>query len=271
MKKTKKNRWDDVEVPDKRRPIDLPAGHQRDELSRKVSDQLAEEAEELQAETGVMAIDPAKLAPDREIIQVLDSQGVTESQPGYVYNWVRFRSASGIQGLAVDEKLSWKVKINSEIVPVWEVVKGAQFPEAKERLDVNGYRTIGDTILLRARQERYDALMEYFEWQHERRISSEAMSIQQYAEKKIIKIHTFDATKGLDERGKLAAKSATSNMKRNHRMDLSAAEAIINEARRDGKSTTLLEHGLKQMLGMQIAQQYVEKRIREGTLHLTGD
>jgi hypothetical protein len=269
--KKRRNKWDEVETPETRRPRDLPAGHTRDEASRKVKDQLEEEAETLQAETGTMALDLSKLRPDREIIQVLPSQGVSGALDDYEYCWVRFKSDRGPMGLQVDQKLFWQVREGDGTVPVWEVVSGSM-PEAKERRNAEGYRVIGDTLLMRARKDRYAALMLYFEFEHEKRIGNQAKTIQEFADAKAIKIHTFDSSKGFDERGMMAAKSAVANMKRNHRLDLGAANAIIAEAERNGDGNLpLLKHGLKQMLAMQVAQQYVEKRIREGTLILKGD
>jgi hypothetical protein len=273
--KKRTNKWDEVEQPERRRPRDMAAGHERDEVSRKVKDQLEEEIEELEKETQTIPLDLSKLAPDREIIQVLPSQGVNGALVDYEYCWVRFKSDRGPSSLQVDQKLFWQVKEDGSTVPVWEVVKGGptdtRFPEAMERRDVNGYRVIGDTLLMRARKDRYAALQMHFEFEHEKRMGTEAKTIQDFAEQKKIKMFNFDSTKGLDERGMLAAKSAVSNMKRNHRLDLSAAQAIIDDAERNGGNTALLKHGLKQMLAMQVAQDYVAKRIREGTLHFKGD
>lgn len=270
-----KTKWDKVESAkgsELRRPRDLAAGHERDESARRVKDQLDEEAEVLEKETQVFALDPSKIRPDREIIQVLPSQGVSGALPDYNYAWIRFKSDRGPSGLAVDQKLFWQVKDESgDYVPVWEVVSGTM-PEARERRNAEGYRVIGDTLLMRARKDRYEALMLHFEFEHEKRIGTEATTIQEFCEQKDIKLHKFDGKRGLDERGMLAAKSAVSNMKRNFKLDLSAANAIIKEAESKGDAKLpLLRLGLKQMLGMQIAQQYVEKRMREGTLILKGD
>lgn len=270
---SRRNKWDDVEVPEKRRPRDLAAGHTRDEVSRKVKDQLDEEADVLEAKGDVMALDLGKLKPDREIIQVLHHQNVSGAQPGYVYVWVRYKADRGPVGLQVDQKLLYSVKVNGGIEPVWEIVSGSM-PECRERevQSAERYRVIGDTLLMRAKQENYDALMTHFEFEHEKRIGTTAKNIQEFAENKQIKLHTFDSVKGFDERGMMAAKSAVSNMKRNHRLDLGAANAIIAEAEKKGDANLpFLKIGLKQMLGMQVAQQYVEKRIREGTLIMKGD
>ena len=271
------SRWDDIET-ETRRPKDIPAGHKRDEVARRVKDDLEEEAEALQAHHETMVVDPSKFGPDREILQILvDNRGtISGALPDYEYCWVRFKSNLGQAGLQVDQKLTWMVKDpeSGGQVPVWETVQGSM-PECRERKmqSVEGYRVVGDTLLMRARKDRYEALMTYFEFQHERRIGNDAKDIQDFAAKKQLKIHNFDASKTpLDQRGMQAAASAVSNMKKNHALDLSAARAIIAEAEKNGdEKLPLLRTGLKQMLAMQIAQQYVNKRIREGTLIMKGD
>lgn len=277
MRKAKgSTKWDAVEKTEKRRPKDIPAGHERREASKRVKDQLDEEAEVLGDELGTMAIDPSKFAPDREILQILVSergQKISNELEDYEYCWVRYRSDRGPSGKAVDDKLIWEVQDpeGGGTVPVWEIVSGTM-KEAIERRDANGYRVKGDCLLMRARKDRYDALMQYLEFQHEKRIGTEATTIQEFAEQKRLKTYNFDSTKGLDERGILAAKSAVSNMKKNFHLDVSAARAIVREAEAKGDANTpLLKHGLKQLLAMGIAQQYVNQRIKDGTLVMKGD
>lgn len=277
MRKAKgSTKWDAVEKTEKRRPRDIDAGHTRREASKRVQDQLDEEAEVMEKETGVMALDVSKLAPDRDILQILTSnrdRKISNALDDYEYCWVRYRSDRGPSGLQVDQKLTWEVQDpeGGGTVPVWEVVSGTM-KEAWERRDASGYRVIGDCILMRARKDRYNALMQYLEWQHERRIGTEATTIQEFAEQKRLKTYAFDSNKGLDERGVLAAKSAVSNMKKNFQLDLSAARAIIADAEKNADpKLPLLKRGLKDMLGMAIAQQYVNKRIAEGTLEMKGD
>ena len=274
MRKAKRNKWDEVEQPEKRRPKDIVPGHERREAAKKIKDQLEEEAEVLSDELGTMALDPSKLEPDHEILQVLVKQKgtISNADPGYEYCWVRYRSDRGPSGLQVDQKLTWEVPDkDGGTVPVWEVVSGTM-KEAWERRDASGYRVIGDTLLMRARKDRYDALMRYLEWQHERRIGTDAQTIEEFAAQKRLTTYQFDSKKGLDERGILAAKSAVSNMKRNFQLDVSAARAILKDAEAKGEANVpLLKHGLKQLLAMGIAQQYVNQRIKDGTLVMKGD
>ena len=94
-------------------PADLPAGHQRDELNRKITDDLAQAAAEDQAEVGQERIDPSKMRHiDNEIAapweemkkrereagfkllgmspeeQMNSTIGVTNPKPGYLYKWM---------------------------------------------------------------------------------------------------------------------------------------------------------------------------------------
>lgn len=63
-------------MPKGDKPMDLPAGHERDEAKREVADELQEEIETRQARDGIEPIDAAKMAQrDNEILGQLDAAG----------------------------------------------------------------------------------------------------------------------------------------------------------------------------------------------------
>jgi hypothetical protein len=63
-------------MPKGEKPMDLPAGHERDEAERKVADELQEEIETRQARDGIEPLDASKFARrDNEILGQLDSAG----------------------------------------------------------------------------------------------------------------------------------------------------------------------------------------------------
>lgn len=267
----KKRRWSATEEK-RERPIDLPAGHSRDEAMRKAADTLAQEAEALADDIGIGAIDPSKLEEDREIVNMLtDSSHVRGAVEGFVYCWVRFKSASGQNG--VDEKLAWTIGGD----PVWEVVKG-DMPEAKERKNESGYRVMADVLLMRARKDRYDKLQQYLEFQHERRVDSSIKTLRDFADKQHLTLHEFgDGTEGSNdqqrERAQRAREHAFNYAPQNYADDLATGRAILKATARDVKagrtdSDTFFRrrHGLKQMAAQQIAARYIDKAIREGRM-----
>ena len=68
------------------KPMDIPAGHERDEAERRVADELQEEIEKRQARDGIEPIDASKLARrDNEILGQLDAEGfipIQNNEPG---------------------------------------------------------------------------------------------------------------------------------------------------------------------------------------------
>ena len=135
-----------------RAPALPPAGHTRDELLRRRSDDLEAQAAEQFANSG--AIDPAKLKIDREAAYIherTDGYEVKNAVPGYIYCWVR----EDKPGNQVQWARSKRVKMpDGDWAALWEVVQG-DMPECPDERDVRGYRKIIDCILMRARAERY--------------------------------------------------------------------------------------------------------------------
>ena len=128
----------------------------------KAKDDLEREAEERSVDR--IALDPAKLCEDREILGQLNSLEVSNANPNYVYCWVRKTATSDVQ---VQQKLSLSIRTAVGTMPCWEVVHGTM-PEAMERKNALGERQIGDTILLRCRKDVYIRLMDYQEEKNRR-------------------------------------------------------------------------------------------------------
>jgi hypothetical protein len=123
---------------------DLPnAGWQRDEELAKRKDALEQASEELGEKQEIHSFDPSKIAPDNEILQYIDELHVDKKQPGYAYIWVY----EGLNGREVVKKQRLG----------WVVVTGDD-PECLSLKDVRGYRKIGDTILMRIPQDKFEKL-----------------------------------------------------------------------------------------------------------------
>ncbi|HUO74549.1 MAG TPA: hypothetical protein VMU39_27510 [Solirubrobacteraceae bacterium] len=140
-----------------------PAGDARtDELKRR-ADALAEQAD-THGLTQERA-NPKAFEEDREILQYIAGEvnqlEVQNAQPGYRYVWVCDKRNYEQVQLKLTERV--REKSSGAIVPVWEPVKGSDFKEAPECIDVQGWRRIGDTVLLRAREERAQAMDAYHE------------------------------------------------------------------------------------------------------------
>ena len=144
-------------------PADLPAGDARREAQARAADQLAEAAEARGIEGG--AIDPKKFVIENEIAQHFNELEVTNAQPEYEYCWVH----SGQHGRFIMMKMSERVKINGEVMPVWEVVQG-DMPEARELKGqmADTTRRLGDVILMRARKE---CALRVRQWREQRRLA----------------------------------------------------------------------------------------------------
>jgi len=126
-----------------------PPGHERDEELKARTDNLEAAAESIQTEHEVYGVDPSSLEPDREILQHMDELTVDKAQPGYHYKWEYF----GQNGRNI-----WRSKRLG-----WAVVD-ASMPEAPELKGADGYRRIGDTLLMRITDERFaqiEAQQEY--------------------------------------------------------------------------------------------------------------
>ncbi len=127
-----------------------PAGYARDEEKRRRADALREAADRLDPDVG--SIDPRAFDVENDIGQYsargLDGSEVSGALDEYVYHWEQadIRNAHG--GLWVTQAKSVG----------WEVVQGSSMPEAKERMHVDGTRRWGDTILMRIKRERYEAI-----------------------------------------------------------------------------------------------------------------
>jgi hypothetical protein len=135
-----------------------PPGHKRQETLKQRTDTLAEAAESQPIERE--RIDPKNFKIDREIAaKIVDGAlEVSNAQPGYKYCWARFGKGQMDQ---VQAKRSIRVRdAEGTLYAVWEVVSG-DMPESRENRNVEGLRVIGDTLLMRALEDRYAAVEAY--------------------------------------------------------------------------------------------------------------
>lgn len=132
------------------RPMDLPAGDERREAQKMAADDLAQEAESRGLEGGT--IDPRAFKIDNEIATHFNDLEVTNKQPEYEYCWVN----AGFHGRFIKAKQAERVRMGGHMHPVWEIVQG-DMPEAQEvrGLMADSTRRLGDTILMRAKQDAY--------------------------------------------------------------------------------------------------------------------
>jgi len=158
-------------------PPDLPPpGHARDEELARRTDELARRAEVEAPE--VFPIDPDALEEDREILHALheyDMLAVSNAKPGYTYCW----SYYGQNGQMV-----WMKKAVG-----WEVVKGKQEPEAREHMDSDGTRTLGDVLLMRIPTEHYETIVEQQRRRREAQEFGVSADVIAYARKHGLKVH----------------------------------------------------------------------------------
>lgn len=128
-----------------------PAGHARTEAMKARADQLEAAAEALRETADVHSIDPAAMQIDNEIAQYGGpgrcGSEVSGALPEYVYVWEQADIRNQWGGIWVTQSKSIG----------WEVVQG-NMKEAIERKSVDGTRRWGDTILLRMKRERYEAM-----------------------------------------------------------------------------------------------------------------
>jgi hypothetical protein len=120
-----------------------PPGAARRDVMAERQDKLEQLAEEQAVDSG--SINPKVLEPDREIQREIHFGGleVTDQQAGFVYSWACTAANS--------------IMVQRKKVEGWVVVSSRE-PEAKEYLKEDGTRRIGDTILMKITQEKYDAL-----------------------------------------------------------------------------------------------------------------
>ena len=170
-----------------RRRVKLPpAGDARREELRRRGDQLTQQAEQApQLEGG--AIDPRKFNVDRELAARFNSLEVSNQVDGYVYCWVRF--GKGVMD-DVGRKRALRVRdAEGHLCPVWEVVRG-DMPEARELLDVQGFRVLGDVLLMRCRQELYDAVQAYEAELRRRQQEGVNTTLRELGERHGVTVHT---------------------------------------------------------------------------------
>lgn len=130
----------------------LPAAGdaRREEMLRR-ADGLTQAAERLRDSVGIHNADPKAFQVENEIGQFteggMDGSEVSDALDDYVYHWEQADIRNTFGNLWVTQAKSIG----------WEVV-GGDMPEAKERRFVDGTRRWGDTILMRMRRERANAL-----------------------------------------------------------------------------------------------------------------
>jgi hypothetical protein len=136
---------------------DLPAGYKRDEALAQNKDRLQEAAEK---QGDQISIDPKNMEVDREIRYALEQDllEVPNADPNYEYMWCQDQWPSNSKTLLLRKKLAEHVIINGRREPAWQIVKGKEFKEAQDIMDVLGCRRIGDCILLRCRKDVYEVL-----------------------------------------------------------------------------------------------------------------
>lgn len=136
----------------------LAAGHARREQLKKRTENLEMAAEIMSQDAETYSIDPAKLKAEPEILKHFDfinsAFTVTNPKPGYVYYWERDDHRA----------VSWRKSIARMMLGPnaagWEVVTESVSPqpEARELLDVDGKRKIGDVVLMRIPLDSYTAI-----------------------------------------------------------------------------------------------------------------
>ena len=129
-------------------PIDLPAGHARNEALAKVKDELEEQADSLVGQGANLAA----IAPDEELQHQLEVSEMYRPQPGWSYRWV-YIGAQGrdmTKGYMQHQVEGWKpVKASDPEV--------ADYPEC---VNAFGMFVVGDTALMKIPAGRKAALDE---------------------------------------------------------------------------------------------------------------
>lgn len=126
-----------------------PAGWKRKEQLAERKDNLEQAAEEASDEREVHAFDPSKLEKDWDILQHINELQVDDRVDGYRYMWVY----EGLNGQMIVKKSRLG----------WTVVQG-DMPECAALKDARNYRQIGDTILMRIPEDRFNQLEEANEY-----------------------------------------------------------------------------------------------------------
>lgn len=163
-------------MPDEKiRPADLPPGHARDEARRKVKDQLEEQIEREEAQTGVSALDEAKFRHvDNEIARHVSRRqrgrglDVQDSQPGFRY--VRLTAANNYKSANAEAAIR---ELHDEAKEFGFVpVQGTDPEDERFRGNDNAagtsLRGVGDTILYRIAEADYQAMLADFRRKQER-------------------------------------------------------------------------------------------------------
>jgi len=150
----------------------LPAaGHARRETLRKRAAKLQKVAETMldQTELPIYAADPKKLKEEPEILRHMNQASfmfdVSNKKPGFVYFWCR--DAHYDISVKKAESRMWL----GPNFPGWEIVANCgcaigskhpvgscEFPESRELIDVNGYRSVGDVKLMRIPLDSYERI-----------------------------------------------------------------------------------------------------------------
>jgi hypothetical protein len=161
-------------------PSDLPAGHQRDELNRRITDDLAQQAAEEAAEVGQERIDPSKFKHvDNEIAQPWEEQkkrereagfnllgmsaeemnnrvGVTNPVPGYYYKWLNHEDCYTTPEARAAVRAGLEIARKAHFFPVTDTHDAEV---AKEFKKDGGLRRWGDLVLWAIHIEDFQALM----------------------------------------------------------------------------------------------------------------
>lgn len=159
-----------------------PAGYVRDEELKKRTDNLDAASEFMSDGQEVYGIDPKAFEEDREILAHLDELYIADALPTYKYLWVYF----GLNGRVV-----WQRKRDG-----WKVVSGDD-PEALELKDADGFRKIGDCLLMKIPRERYDQINAEREKRRQSQqlgIDARLIELGDKAAKHGIKVHTDPGT-----------------------------------------------------------------------------
>lgn len=134
---------------------------------------------DIEDETFNIPRDHKALRPVREILVAVESlNSITGAVPGYVYTWQRY-IAQNAQA-PVDILLLLEIDGPDGREPLWEVVKG-KMPEARERMASDGTRRVGDVMLLRTTQDKYDALRRYEQMKVDRQLQSVEQPLHDFA------------------------------------------------------------------------------------------
>lgn len=136
-----------------------PAGHARREVLKARKQRLDEIAEGLAANTDmpVYAVDPKKLKEEPEILKHYDfvnqQFSVSHKVAGKVYFWCRDERTAIAQ-----KQTEVRMWLGANAQP-WEIIgNGPEFPECPDLKGADGYRRIGDVILMRLDLDTYTAL-----------------------------------------------------------------------------------------------------------------